>query len=79
MKLEQASNFFLLCLLLQIQEIGDLQQTLSMKQDYRKMQRSLQQKTKLYQEAMCEKMELQKQVIIYNHHNSMKLSHRGCP
>ncbi len=48
--------------LTQIQELGDLQQALNMKNEYRTMQRSLQHKTKQYQEAMCEKMELQKQV-----------------
>ena len=47
----------------QMLEIGDLQQTLNMKQDYRKLQYSLQQKNKLYQDAVCEKLELQKQVI----------------
>jgi hypothetical protein len=45
-----------------MQEIGDMQQTLNMKQDYRKMQRSLQHKTKQYHDAVCEKLELQKQV-----------------
>lgn len=46
----------------QMQEIGDMQQTLNMKQDYRKMQRALQHKTKQCQDAVCEKLELQKQV-----------------
>ena len=49
-------------LILQIQELGDLQLALNMKQEYRKMQRSLQQKNRQYQDVMCEKLELQKQV-----------------
>ena len=53
-----------------MQEIGDLQQALNMKQDYMKMQRSLQHKTKLYQDAMCEKLELQKQVRVEDWCNS---------
>lgn len=65
-----------------MQEIGDLQQTLNMKQDYRKMQHSLQQKNMLYQDAMCEKLELQKQVnfiFAYLSYSECPEYRKGCP
>lgn len=49
-------------LLKQIQEIGDLQAAVRMKEDFRKLQLQMKQKEKQYQDTTSKKLQLQQQV-----------------
>lgn len=46
----------------QIQEIGDLQRAVRIKEDYRKLELRMKQKEKQYQDIISQKLQLQQQV-----------------